>query len=167
MAPGLVEIPTCFWKKFSKSSQSFLWTLKTSEERRIRKYGLYICQFSSLMRLIALEVQMFSKRVGWNFRSWNTELLVKVCLNVCGHYSFSLLFSEQAYNHGCMNHWSHSGEQLPCDSKALWFCAQTHGGIKSEVWFLLFLVWLTTNSSSYTIGESKAQKWQDLRALFF
>lgn len=95
------------------------------------------------------------------------ELLVKGYLNVCGHYSFSLLFSEQAYNHGCMNHWSHSGEQLRCHSKALWFCAQTHGGIKCEVWFLLFLVWLTTNSSSYTIGENNAHKWQYLRALFF
>lgn len=97
----------------------------------------------------------------------HNELLVKGCLNVCGHYSFSLLFSEQAYNHGCVNHWSHSGEQLRCYSKALWFCAQTHEGIKCEVWFLLFLLWLTTNSSSYTTGESKAQKWQDLRTFFF
>lgn len=160
-----------FWKflpalleEISKSSQ---FSLNFKDKRELEKYGCYICQFNSLMRLIVLEVQMFSKRVGWNFRSkaqWATSEGVFECVD-----TILSLISFQS-KHTTMAVWIiDPTQESSCDAilKPFGSVLRHTKGLNVRFDFFLFLLWLTTNSSSYTTGESKAQKWQDLRTFFF
>lgn len=87
----------------------------------MKNEGILVCNSlgltDSLMRLIVLEGQKFSKRAWMNLQQLkHNGLRVQARPMACGHH-LCPLYSRWDVSSGCTDPWSYPGKQL-CDSQA-------------------------------------------------